>query len=95
MSIEARKNEDFKFRLDSITLDLLERAKEYVGLDKSKFIRESIREKAQSVIAEHEKTIFTQKDWKMFFAMLDKPLHSSSRMKKAARKYKSLIKHAV
>ncbi len=64
MSLEAHKSEDFKFRLDSTTSDLLERASSYIGLDKSKFIRESIREKALTIIEEHEKTTFTQNDWR-------------------------------
>ena len=66
MSAQSRKGEDFKFRLDKTTLDMLNRARDYVHLDKSKFIRESIREKAQTVISEHEKTVFTEKDWRMF-----------------------------
>jgi uncharacterized protein (DUF1778 family) len=91
MSIEAQKSEDFKFRLDSITSDLLERASGYIGLDKSKFIRESIREKALTIIEEHEKTTFTQNDWRMFFSLLENPPEPTQAMKNAAQKYRSLI----
>ncbi|MDD5633009.1 MAG: DUF1778 domain-containing protein, partial [Methylococcales bacterium] len=45
--------------MDAVTLQLLERARSYVDLDKSKFIRQSIREKAESIISEHEKTRFS------------------------------------
>jgi len=91
MSLETHKNNEFKFRMDSITSDLLERATNYTKLNKSKFIRESIREKAQAIILEHEKTAFTRSDWEMFFDLLSNPAAPTTRMKKAARKYKSII----
>jgi uncharacterized protein (DUF1778 family) len=90
-SVEAQKSEDFKFRLDSATSALLERASSYVGLDKSKFIRKSIREKALAVIEEHEKTTFTYNDWRMFFSLLENPPAPTQAMKNAAQKYRSLI----
>lgn len=96
MSLEPHKDGVFKFRLDSITSDLLERAKNYTRLNKSTFIRESIREKAQAVILEHEKTAFTRSDWEMFFDLLNNPAAPTARMKKAAKKYKSIVRqHAV
>ena len=91
MSVEAQKNEEFKFRLDRTTSALLERASGYSGLDKSKFIRESIREKALAIIEEHEKTTFTENDWRMFFSLLENPPEPTEAMKNAAQKYKSLI----
>jgi len=96
MSVEPQKSEEFKFRLDSITSDLLERASSYIGLDKSKFIRESIREKAMAIIEEREKTTFTENDWRMFFSLLENPPEPTEAMKEAAEAYKSLIdvKHA-
>jgi uncharacterized protein (DUF1778 family) len=91
MSAETRESETFKFRLDSATSALLERAREYVGLDKSKFIRESIRDKALAIIAEHETTTFTQNDWKMFFSLLENPPKPTEAMRNAAHRYKTLI----
>ena len=76
--------------MDAVTLQFLEQARNYVNLDKSKFIRQSIREKAQIIIAEHEKTRFDGSDWEMFFAMLDNPPEPSERMKKAALTYKKI-----
>ncbi len=38
-----------------MTLDMLERAMTYVDLDKSNFVRQSIIEKAETILAEHEK----------------------------------------
>ena len=89
MTTEIRKDYTVKLRLDSMTLNLLEQARTYVDLNKSKFIRQSIREKAESIIAEHEKTRFTQDDWYLFFDMLDNPPEPepTKRMKKAAKKY--------
>ena len=90
MSIEVRKDDTLKFRMDAMTADLMERARSYVKLDKSKFVRHSIREKAEAIIAEHEKTLFTQEDWYMFFDLLDNPPEPTERMKKAAEKYKEI-----
>ena len=90
MTTDLRKNNILKLRMDSMTLNLLEHARSYVDLNKSKFIRQSIREKAETIIAEHEKTRFTADDWDMFFDMLDNPVKPTARMKKAARKYKKV-----
>ena len=85
-----------KIRMDSLTSELLERARNYTKLDRSKFIRQSVREKAEAVIAEHEKTQFSQEDWLMFFDMLDIPAQPTKRMNKAAAKYQEIIQnHAV
>ncbi|MEI6707732.1 MAG: DUF1778 domain-containing protein [Methylococcales bacterium] len=96
MAIETNKQQDIlKFRMDAVTLQLLERARGYVELDKSKFIRQSIREKAEAIIAEHEKTRFSADDWQAFFAMLDNPPEPTERMKKAALSYQKIISNAV
>ncbi len=96
MTVNVRKDDTLKFRMDAVTADLMERARSYVKLDKSKFVRHSIREKAEAIIAEHEKTLFTQEDWYRFFNMLDNPPEPTQRMKKAAEKYgKIAASHAV
>lgn len=96
MTISVRKNETLKFRMDNVTAELMERARAYVKLDKSKFVRHSIREKAEEIIAEYEITIFTREDWYMFFDMLDHSPEPTQRMKKAAEKYKKITdSHAV
>mgnify|MGYP000013950659 CR=1 FL=1 len=96
MTIVTNKQQDIlKFRMDDLTLQLLERARGYVELDKSKFIRQSIREKAETIIAEHEKTCFSTEDWQSFFTMLDNPPEPTERMKKAALTYQNIINHEV
>lgn len=96
MSIATNKQQDvLKVRMDAVTLQLLERARGYVELDKSKFIRQSIREKAEAIIAEHEKTHFSSDDWQAFFALLDNPTEPTERMKKAALTYQKIITNAV
>lgn len=90
-TIESNKQDVLKVRMDAVTLQLLERARGYVDLDKSKFIRQSIREKAEAIIAEHEKTHFSADDWQMFFSMLDNPPEPTERMKKAALTYQRII----
>lgn len=96
MTIETSKHQDIlKVRLDTATLHLLEQARRYVELDKSKFIRQSIREKAEAVIAEHEKTKFSAEDWQLFFDMVDNPPEPTERMKKAALTYKKIIANEI
>ena len=91
MAANARKDEMIKIRIDDATLRLLERARAYVDLDKSKFIRMSVREKAEAIIAEHERTRFGEDDWYMFFEMLDNPPSPTKRMRKAAQKYHEIV----
>lgn len=91
MTIVANKQDVLKIRMDAVTLQFLEQARAYIHLDKSKFIRQSIREKAQAIIAEHEKTRFDAHDWEMFFAMTENPPEPSARMKKAALKYQEIV----
>ena len=93
---KCKKNDTLKFRMDKMTEELMERARSYVKLDKSKFVRYSIREKAEAIIAEYENTLFNREDWYMFFDMIDHPPEPTQRMKKAAEKYKKITNsHAV
>lgn len=91
MSIVAKKDDMFKFRIDAATEALMERARRHVNLDKSKFVRQSIREKAESIIAQHEKTSFSEQDWHMFFDAIENPPEPNERLKKAAALYKEEI----
>ncbi|WP_031431424.1 DUF1778 domain-containing protein [Methylomicrobium agile] len=91
MKSESNHQNILKVRMDAITLELLERARSYVDLDKSKFTRQCIREKAEAIIAEHESTHFGEEDWRVFFEMLDNPPEPTERMKKAASTYKKII----
>lgn len=91
MTIEAGKQNVLKIRMDVATLQLLEQARSHVGLDKSKFIRQSVREKAQAVIAEHEQTQFSADDWRLFFELLDNPPEPTERMKKALQTYNNIV----
>jgi len=91
MKADIRKDDMLKVRMDRMTLDLLERARTYVAVNKSTFIRQSVQEKAAAVIAEHERTRFTTKDWQSFFEMIDHPSKPTVRMKKAARKYRVIM----
>ncbi len=90
MKTALRKDDTLKIRMDRATLNLLERARTYIDVNKSTFIRQSIQEKAAAVIAENEKTRFTKADWSRFFDMIDHPPEPTVRMKKAARKYRAI-----
>jgi len=92
---QTHKQGVLKIRIDANTLQQLEKARNYVDLDKSKFIRQSIREKAAAIIAEHEKTKFSVEDWQMFFALLDNPPEPTERMKKAFLTYQHIVKNEI
>ena len=91
MKAEIRKDDTLKVRMDRMTLNLLERARTYVAVNKSTFIRQSVQEKAAAVIAEYEKTRFTKQDWQRFFEMIDHPPKPTVRMKKAVRTYRAIM----
>ena len=95
MTISTHKDQQIKLRIDAPTLKLMERAKNYLGTNKSKFIRESIREKATSIIAAHEKTTFSKEDWGLFFQVLDDPIKTSERFKRAAKTHKMVSTHVI
>ncbi len=90
MTMDIRKDNTLKIRMDSITLDMMEKARTYLKLDKSKFIRQSIRQMSQTVIADHEQTRFNEEDWRAFFEMVENPPEPTERMKKSARKYREI-----
>jgi hypothetical protein len=52
-----------KFRIDPATASLMERAYHYVEMNKSQFVRLSVREKAKAILAYHEETCFSVEDW--------------------------------
>lgn len=88
---EIKQDNTFKFRIDDLTLSLLERASGYIQLNKSKFVRQCIREKSEAIIAEYDKTRFSRDDWEMFFSMLDQPVEVTDRMQKARKKYDEIV----
>jgi uncharacterized protein (DUF1778 family) len=90
MNKEVKQGNSLKFRMDDITLGLHERARGYIDLNKSKFIPQSIRGKAEAVIAEHEKTRFNKQDWEMFFELVDNTV-PTPRMKKALKNIMRLL----
>ena len=91
MNAEIKKDLTVKFRIDDLTLRLLDQAQSYVEINRSKFIRQSIREKAEAIIAEHDQTRFNENDWHTFFDSLDKPAEPTERMKKAAKRYSEIV----
>ncbi|TFF22111.1 DUF1778 domain-containing protein [Jiella endophytica] len=86
------KGDTLKVRMDAVTLSMMDTARAYLKLDKSKFIRESVREKAESVIAEHQKTRFSAEDWTAFFGALDAQAAPTPRMKRAAAMFRDIQK---
>lgn len=77
------KDKTFVFQLDELTQELMHRACIFTGLDQDSFIQQSICEKAEAIIAEFDKTTFTEEDWHRFFDMIDNPPQPTERMKKS------------
>jgi uncharacterized protein (DUF1778 family) len=92
MTMDIRKEDTLKIRIDAITLDMMEKARAFLKLDKSKFIRQSIRQMSETVIAEQEQTRFSEEDWQAFFEMIENPPKPTARMKKAAKKYREITR---
>lgn len=92
MTMDIPKEDTLKIRMDAITIELMERARTYLKLDKSKFIRQSIRQMAQTVIAEQEQTRFSEEDWHTFFEMIENSPEPTDRMKRAAQKYREITR---
>lgn len=92
MTMDFRKEDTLKIRMDAMTLDMMEKARTYLNLDKSKFIRQSIRQMSQTVLAEQEKTQFSEEDWRAFFEMIENPPEPTDRMKNAAQKYREITR---
>lgn len=90
MPEDMAKDDTLKLRMDSSTVTLLETARAYLRLDRSKFIRQSIREKAEAVIASHERTRFSERDWYAFFDLLDQPAVPTARMVAGVTKYREI-----
>jgi len=86
-----RKDNSVKIRFDAPTLSLLEKAGSLTGMDRSKFVRFSVRSIATEIIAQHEKTVFGEGDWRTFFNMLSQSNQEPSpRVKKAADRYQHI-----
>lgn len=84
------KDNSLKIRFDASTISLLEQAGSLIGMDRSKFVRFSVRSTAEEIIAQHEKTVFSKNDWIKFFNKLDNP-EPTNRMRKAADKYMEIV----
>ncbi|MBI1389500.1 MAG: DUF1778 domain-containing protein [bacterium] len=54
MLMRNRMDYSLKVCIDPDTFALMEQARAYLNLDKSKFVRQSVRRMAEAVIAEHE-----------------------------------------
>jgi|SaaInl7_135m_RNA_FD_contig_21_3290976_length_493_multi_4_in_0_out_0_1 uncharacterized protein (DUF1778 family) len=92
MEHTQRKDNSLKVRFDTPTYSLMEEAGSLIGMDRSKFVRFSVESTAKEIIAQHEKTSFSEKDWVSFFDMVEnQEVEPTSRMKKAAHKYRKIV----
>jgi uncharacterized protein (DUF1778 family) len=92
MATDTDPDGTVKIRMDAATLAMLDTARGYLKLDESNFIRQSVREKAAAVIAEHQTTRFSAEDWASFFAALDAPVKPTARMTRAARTFREITR---
>ncbi len=89
--MDIQKGNTLKIRMDTVTFNMMEKARKHLKLDKSKFIRQSIQRMAQAVIDEYENTRLSEEDWHAFFEMIDNPPKPTNRMMKDARNYREIV----
>lgn len=58
----------------------------------TEFVINSVQEKAKQIIEEHNKIISSRRDQEIFFNELVKPSKPNDALKKAAKRYKSIVK---
>jgi uncharacterized protein (DUF1778 family) len=94
MSGAARKSRvdaRFDLRLPEPAKNRIERAAEITGRTATEFVRAAADNAARKVLADHEKTVLTESDRKVFFAALLKPAKPSRALLDAAKRHKKLV----
>jgi uncharacterized protein (DUF1778 family) len=69
-----------------------ERAADTAGQSMTDFVTAAVDSAAEQVLAEHERTILTERDRAVFFDALLNPPKPSRRILDAAERYRSLVK---
>lgn len=78
-------------RLPEQAKDRIERAAGILGRTATEFVRTAADDAAQKVLADHERTVLTEKDRAAFFAALRNPSRPSRALLAAAKRHKKLV----
>lgn len=81
------RNERIDFRVSSDSKSLFTRAAELSGISLSSFIIESAREKAVSIIKEHERLVLDNQARDVFMNVLSNPPSANDALRAAADRY--------
>ena len=82
------RDERIDLRLSSELKVLLTRAASYSGMSLSSFLVSVASDRAKAVVAEHESTTLTPRDWEAFVAALDDAERPRPKLEMAARRYR-------
>lgn len=74
--------------------DLIDRAAQSLGLDKSAFLRAAIAREAERVLETRSRHVLSPEDAARFAAALDKPPKPTPRALAAAKAYRQRVEHA-
>jgi uncharacterized protein (DUF1778 family) len=88
MSTETKNDARLDFRLNSQAKELIERAAVLSGLSVSDFATSTLVEKARQVIDTETTRNLTERDARLFLALLDDGRPNAA-LKRAARRYKT------
>jgi uncharacterized protein (DUF1778 family) len=88
MPAETKNDARLDFRLNSQAKELIERAAALNGKSVSDFATSTLLEKARQVVQAETTRTLTEKDARLFLAMLDDERPNAA-LKRAARRYKA------
>jgi uncharacterized protein (DUF1778 family) len=88
MSAETKNDARLDFRLNSQAKELIERAAALNGQSVSDFATSTLVEKARQVVQAETTRTLTERDARLFLAMLDDKRPNTA-LKRAARRYKA------
>jgi uncharacterized protein (DUF1778 family) len=93
MSQSARqRNDKLQIRIDKSTKAKIEQAASYSNKTISDFVLENIVPVAEKIIDEHTTIKVSDRDWNKLMSALENPPEPNQALKRAARRYKTLIK---
>ncbi len=77
-------------RLNAATKDLIQQAAELRSQTVTQFVVSALSEEAGKVLAEHRRTVLSNRDRDLFLKLLDTPPQPNKALRKAATAYRKL-----
>lgn len=87
-----QRNDKLQIRIDKSTKIKIEQAATYSNKTISDFVLENIVPIAEKVIDEHTTIKLSNRDWDKLMNALENPPQANEALKKAAERYKSIVK---